>query len=127
MRTWLSSSRGNALLAWLAAAAYVVAALWPHWFQRRIPLVGLRGLGDLHVGVPLSAAALLLAVFLSVPAWTARDRLLICAGAALCLFLVVAYAVGASAALPFAFIGGNILRESRHAGPRSSPLWAETQ
>jgi hypothetical protein len=39
---------------------------------------------------------------------------------------VVAYAVGASAALPFAFIGGNILREARTARARSSPLWAET-
>lgn len=127
MRHRLSSSRGNALLAWLAAAAYSAAAVWPHWFGAPIALQGLRGLGDLHMGVPLTAVALGLAVFLSVPAWTTRDRLLVCAGVALCLFAVVTYAVGASAALPFAFIGGNILRESRHAGPRSSPLWAETQ
>lgn len=127
MRHWLSSSRGNALLAWLAGLAYAAAALWPSWFGSPIPLQGLRALGDRHVGVPLTAVALALAVFLSVPAWTTRDRLLVCAGAALCLFAVVAYAVGASAALPFVFIGGNILRESRHAGPRSSPLWAETQ
>jgi len=31
-----------------------------------------------------------------------RDRLLVCAGASLCLFAVVTYALGASAALPFA-------------------------
>lgn len=127
MRHWLSSSRGNAWLAWLAAGAYAAAAAWPHWFGGPIALQGLRALGDLHVGVPLTTVALGLAVFLSVPAWTTRDRLLVCAGASLCLFAVVVYAVGASAALPFAFIGGNILRESRHAGPRSSPLWAETQ
>jgi hypothetical protein len=127
MRRWLSSWKGNALLAWLAAVAYGAAALWPHVFGGRIPLVGLRGLGDVHVGVPLLLATLAIAVFLSVPRWTSRDRLLVCAGASLCLFAVVAYAVGASAALPFAFIGGNLLRENRSPGARRSPLWAETQ
>ncbi|MBC5784092.1 hypothetical protein H8N03_14160 [Ramlibacter sp. USB13] len=127
MRRWPASWRGNASLAWLAVAAYAAAAAWPHLAGHPIPLLGLRSLSNVHVGVPLVFATLALAVFLSVPAWTTRDRMLVCAGAALCLFAVVAYAVGASAALPFAFIGGNILRESRHPGPRSSPLWAETQ
>ena len=126
MRNWLSSWKGNALLAWLAVLAYGAAAAWPWIAGHAIPLLGLRSLGDLHVGVPLLLVTLALAVFLSVPGWTTRDRMLVCAGASLCLFAVVTYAVGASAAMPFAFIGGNILRESRHSGPRSSPLWAET-
>jgi len=127
MRHWLSSWKGNALLAWLAVAAYTVAAAWPHVSGGAIPLLGLRGLADGHVGVPLVLAAFVLAVFLSVPRWQSRDRRLVCAGASLCLFLVVVYAVGASAALPFAFIGGNLLRETRVHRARSSPLWAETQ
>lgn len=126
MRHWLSSWKGNALLAWLAVAAYGAAAAWPWIAGHPIPLLGLRALGNLHVGVPLVLVTLALAVFLSVPGWTTRDRMLVCAGASLCLFAVVTYAVGASAAMPFAFIGANILRESRHSGPRSSPLWAET-
>jgi hypothetical protein len=120
------SWKGNALLAWLAAAAYAAATTWPHVVGGAIPLVGLRGLAAPVFGLPLTGAAIALAVFLSVPAWTTRDRLLVCAGASLALFAFVCYAVGASAALPFAFIGGNILRETRRTHPRS-PLWAETQ
>ena len=127
MRRWLSSRKGDALLAWLAVLAYAAAALWPQVTGHAIPLLGLRRLGDVHVGLPLVSAAFALALFLSVPAWATRDRLLICAGASLCLFVVVAYAVGASAAIPFAFIGGNLLRETRVHRARSSPLWAETQ
>jgi len=127
MRHRMSSWKGNAVLAWLAVAVYGAAALWPHVFDGPIPLLGLRGLGDAHIGLPLALVTLALAVFLSVSAWSTRDRLLVCAGASLCLFAVVAYGVAASAALPFAFIGGNILRESRHAGRRHSPIWAETQ
>lgn len=127
MRRWLSSWKGNALLAWLAAVAYSAAALWPHRFAGELPFAGLRSLGDARLGAPLALATLALAVFLSVPSWSSRDRLLVCAGASLCLFVVVAYAVGASAALPFVFIGANILREVRQAPPRPSPLWAETQ
>ena len=127
MRRWLTSWKGNALLAWLATVAYAAAALWPHLLPGEIPLLGLRALSAVHVGAPLTLAALACAVFLSVPSWTTRDRLLVCAGAALCLFAVVTYAVGASAALPWVFIGGNILRESRVPDRRSSPLWAETQ
>ncbi len=127
MRRWLVSHKGNALLAWLAAFAYGIAALWPHVFAAPLPLLGLRGLSDLHLGIPLTVVGVALALFLSVPAWTSRDRLLVCAGAALALFVFVSFAVAASAALPFAFIGGNILRESRGHRARSSPLWAETQ
>ena len=123
MKTW----SGNAVLAWLAVAAFATASLWPHVFEGPLPLVGLRALADLRVGVPLAACALALAVFLSVPAWNSRDRLLVCAGASLCLFGVVAYAVGASVALPFALVGGNILRETRRPPVRASQLWAETQ
>lgn len=127
MKQRLTSWNGNALLAWLAAFAFGAAALWPRAFGADIPLVGLRALSDLRLGVPLVAAALAMAVFLSVPRWTTRDALLVCAGASLCLFAVVTYAVGASAALPFVFIGGNILREARSARARPVPHWAETQ
>jgi hypothetical protein len=127
MRRWLWSWKGNALLAWLAALVYAAATAWPHVFDGPIPLLGLRALGNPHLGVPLLAVTLAIAVFLSRPGWTSRDRLLVCAGAALCLFAVVAYAVAPSAALPFAFIGGNLLRENRGTGARRSPLWAETQ
>ena len=127
MRRWMSSWKGNALLAWLAAVAYAAAAIWPNVFGAPIPLVGLRALAAPMLGPPLAMAAIALAVFLSVSAWTTRDRLLVCAGAALALFVFVCFAVGASAALPFAFIGGNILRETRRTPRRASPLWAETQ
>lgn len=127
MRHWLSSAKGNALLAWLAVVAYAAATLWPHAFGGPIPLLGLRALSELRVGLPLTLVSFALAVFLSVPRWATRDRLLVCSGASLCLFLVVAYAVGPSAALPFAFIGGNLLRETRVHRARTSPLWAETQ
>lgn len=123
IKTWI----GNAALAWLAVAAFALAALWPHVFGREVALVGLRALGDVHIGAPLVLVALALAVFLSVRSWSTRDRLLVCAGASLCLFAVVTYAVGASAALPFALIGGNILREVRSAPARHSRIWAETQ
>lgn len=126
MRRWLSSRKADALLAWLATLAYAAAALWPQVTGRAIPLLGLRSLGDPHVGLPLVLATFALALFLSVPGWASRDRLLLCAGAALCLFVVVAVAVGVSAAIPFAFIGGNLLRETRSHRARSSPLWAET-
>ena len=123
LKTW----NGNALLAWLAVAAFACAALWPHLFAGEIPLLGLRGLSDARVGLPLVLCTLALALFLSVPAWTTRDRLLVCAGVALCLFGVVTYAVGASVALPFALVGGNLLRESRARADHSTPHWAETQ
>jgi hypothetical protein len=126
VRRW-TSWRGNALLAWLAGMAYAAATAWPHVFGNAIPLLGLRGLAAPVLGLALTLAAIALALFLSVPAWTTRDRLLVCAGASLALFVFVCYAVGVSAALPFAFIGGNILRETRRTPPRSSPLWAETQ
>lgn len=127
MKHWIRCWNGNALLAWLAVAGFAAAALWPHLFGGEIPLVGLRGLSDVHVGAPLVIVSLAMAVFLSVPAWAGRDSLLVCAGASLCLFAVVTYVVGASAALPFALIGGNILREHRAARVRTPPLWAETR
>lgn len=127
MARWLNSWNGNALLAWLAVAAFATATLWPHVVGGNIPLPGLRGLGDAHVGVPLLLASFALALFLSRRSWISRDRQLVCAGASLCLFVVIVYAVGAAAALPFAFIGANLLRETRRGRARSSPLWAETQ
>ena len=127
MARWSKSWNGNALLAWLAVTAFAVATLWPHVAGSPIPLIGLRALSDARMGVPLLACALALAVFLSRPAWITRDRRLVCGGAALCLFAVVTYAMGLAVALPFAFIGGNLLREARQGRTRSAALWAETQ
>lgn len=127
MAQWLKSWSGNALLAWLAVAAFAAAAVWPHVFGGDIPLLGLRGLSDPRIGLPLVLCALAIAVFLSVPTWATRDPLLVCAGVSLCLFAVITYAVGASAALPFAFIGANLLREAGTRRERASPPWAETQ
>lgn len=121
------SWNGNALLAWFAALAFAAAAAWPRFFGSDIPLVGLRALSDLRLGVPLAGVSVALALFLSLRRWATRDALLVCAGASLCLFAVVTYAVGASVAMPFAFIGGNLLRESRSTRAQPAPHWAETQ
>lgn len=123
IRSW----NGNALLAWFAAAAFALATLWPHVAGDPFPLIGLRALSDARMGLPLLLCALALAVFLSRPAWTSRDRRLVCAGASLCLSAVVTYAIGAAVALPFAFIGANLLREALQGRTRSAALWAETQ
>lgn len=127
MARWTRSWNGNALLAWLAVAAFTLATLWPHVAGDPIPLIALRALSDARMGVPLLLCSLALALFLSRPAWTSRDRRLVCAGASLCLFAAVTYAAGAAVALPFAFIGGNLLREARQGRTRSAALWAETQ
>jgi hypothetical protein len=127
MRRLLVSRHANALLAWLATLSYGTAAMWPHVSDLPQPLLGLRGLADLHLGIPLTLVSAALALFLSVPAWRSRDRLMVCAGASLAFCAFVGFAVAASAAVPFAFIGVNILRQSRGHRARSSPLWAETQ
>jgi hypothetical protein len=56
-----------------------------------------------------------MAVFLSIPPLLSRERLLICAGFSLCLFLVVAFYASMAAAVIFAFVGANIIRENRRA------------
>ncbi|MBK6006116.1 hypothetical protein JJB11_08405 [Ramlibacter ginsenosidimutans] len=127
MRRWLASRHASAMLAWLATLAYGVAALWPHLSDLPQPLRGLRMLADPHLGIPLTLVSAVLALFLSVPGWQSRDRLLVCAGASLAFCAFVAFAVAASAAVPFAFIGAIILRDVRGHRARSSPLWAETQ
>jgi hypothetical protein len=124
---WIKSWNGNALLAWLAVVAFAMATVWPHVAGEPIPLIGLRALADARMGVPLLLCTLALAVFLSRRAWISRDRRLVCGGASLCLFAVVTYAMGAAVALPFAFIGANLLREARLGRTRSAALWAETQ
>lgn len=111
MKPWV----GSAPLAWLAVAGAIMAVSWPYLFGSVIPLPGLRGLSAPMVGGPLAAAALAMAVFLSIPSLLSRDRLLICAGASLALFaLVVVYASPVFAGL-FAFIAGNSIREAKRA------------
>jgi len=102
---------GSAPLAWLAAIGFFIAVSWPHFSESALPLVGLRSLTAPHVGWPLTVATLIMALFLSFPRILSRDRLLICAGFSLCLFLVVTFYVSPVAALMLGFIAANIIRD----------------
>ena len=74
--------------------------------------MGLRNLTAPHVGWPLTVVTLIMALFLSAPSVLSRDRLLICAGFSLCLYLVVTFYVSMVAPLLLLFIGVNIIREA---------------
>ncbi len=74
--------------------------------------MGLRNLTAPHIGWPLTLITLIMALFLSFPNILSRDRLLICAGFSLCLYLVVTFYVSMVAPLMFLFIGVNIIREA---------------
>src|SRR5688572_30266467 len=100
---------GSAPLAWLAAMGSILAAAWPHLFGAEVPLPGLQSLSSPGVGWPLAVASLAMAVFLSFPRLLSRDRLLVCAGIALCLSAVIVVYVSPIFAVVFAFIAGNIL------------------
>ena len=56
-----------------------------------------------------------MAIFLSVPRFLSRDRLLICAGVALCLFGVIVVYVSPVFASVFGLIAGNIIREAKRS------------
>jgi hypothetical protein len=111
---------GNALLAWMSVAGFLVAVSWPRFFPSELPLPGLRNLSAAHVGWPLVLVALAIAVFLSVPGWLSKERLLICAGFSICVFLGVAFYVSPVAAILFLFIGANLVRENLAAGRQRS-------
>jgi len=104
---------GSAPLAWLAAVGALIAVSWPHFFGAEVPLPGLRSLSAPSVGWPLAVASLAMATFLSLPQLLSKDRLLVCAGVALCLFAVLVVYVSPVFALVFAFIAGNIIREAK--------------
>ena len=112
--------KGNALLAWMSVAGFLVAVSWPHFFPSELPLPGLRNLSAAHVGWPLVLVALAMAVFLSVPGWLSKERLLICAGFSFCVFLGVAFYVSPVAAILFLFIGANLVRENMATGRQRS-------
>ena len=103
---------GSAPLAWVAAMGYFVAVSWSHVSDSELPLLGLRSLTAPRVGWPLTIATLIMALFLSFPTILSRDRLLICAGFSLCLFVVVTFYVSPVAALLLGFIAANIIRET---------------
>jgi len=107
MKPW----KGNAPLAWIAGLGFLIAVCWPHFSESELPLAGLRNLAAPHIGWPLTVVTLIMALFLSLPSVLSRDRLLICAGFSLCLFLVVTFYVSPVAALILGFIGANIIRE----------------
>jgi hypothetical protein len=104
---------GSAPLAWLMFLGALVAAAWPSLFGTPVPLPGLAALSAPAAGWPVAAVALALALFLSMPRLLTRERLLVCAGAAFCVFAAMAFYVSAAAGLLFALIGGNLLRETR--------------
>jgi len=110
---------GNAPLAWIAALGFFVAVSWPHFSETELPLLGLRNLTAPHIGWPLTLITLIMALFLSFPSILSRDRLLICAGFSLCLYLVVTFYVSMVAPLMLLFIGVNIIREA--GKPNSAP------
>ena len=103
---------GSAPLAWIATLGFFIAVSWPHFSETELPLMGLRNLTAPHVGWPLTVVTLIMALFLSIPSLLSRDRLLICAGFSLCLYLVVTFYVSMVAPLIFLFIGVNIVREA---------------
>ncbi len=103
---------GNAPLAWVAALGFFIAVSWPHFSKTELPLIGLRNLTAPHIGWPLTLITLIMALFLSFPSILSRDRLLICAGFSLCLYLVVTFYISLIAPLMLLFIGVNIIREA---------------
>jgi len=107
---------GNAPLAWVAALGFFIAVSWPHLSETELPLIGLRNLAAPIVGWPLAVVTLIMALFLSFPSILTRDRLLICAGFSLCLYLVVTFYVSPVAPLLLLFIGVNLIRESSQSG-----------
>ena len=109
---------GSAPLAWVAVIGFLVAVSWSRFSDTELPLMGLRGLAAPHVGWPLTVVTLIMALLLSFPSILSRDRLLVCAGFSLCLFLVVTFYVSPVAALLLGFIAANIIREN--AKPKSA-------
>jgi hypothetical protein len=107
---------GNAPLAWIAALGFLLAVSWPYFFESELPLAGLRNLTAPGIGWPLSVVSFVMALFLSFPRFLSRDRLLVCAGFSLCLYLVVSFYVSPVVPLMFLFIGVNIIRESGKPG-----------
>ena len=111
-RKMIKPFNGNAPLAWVATIGFVIAASWPDLSESELPLMGLRGVTAPLVGWPLTIVTFIMAVFLSLPRFLSRERLLVCAGFSLCLFLVVAFHVSPVAGLLLGFIAANIIRQS---------------
>ena len=107
--------KGTAPLAWVAAVAFLFAAWWPHYSDSALPLVGLRNLTHPLIGWPLTVVTLAMALFLSVPGFLTRERLLIGAGFSFCLFVVTAFYASPVAAAVFIFVAANLVREARLA------------
>jgi hypothetical protein len=95
----------------------VAAAAWPSLAGSEFPLVGLRPLADPRAGWPLVGATVALAAFLSAPRLHSRRTLLACAVVALALFLATVLFIAPAAALVFAFLTGNLVRENWRPKP----------
>jgi hypothetical protein len=105
--------KGNALLAWVAAVAFLFAAGWPSYSDSELPLIGLQSLANPLVGWPLTLVTSVMALLLSFPSFHTRERLLISAGFSFCLFMVTAFYASPVAAVVFVLIGANLIRENK--------------
>jgi hypothetical protein len=105
--------KGNAPLAWVATLAFSLAASWRYYSESEFPLIGLRNLVNPQIGWPLALVTLALAMFLSFPNLLSKERMLICAGFSFGLFVATVFYASPVAGIIFAFIGANLVRESR--------------
>jgi hypothetical protein len=105
--------KGNAPLAWIAAAAFFFAASWPRYSDSALPLVGLEGLTNPLAGWPLTLVTAAMALLLSFPGFLTKERLLISAGFSFCLFVVTAFYASPAAAVVFVLLGASLVRDAR--------------
>lgn len=103
----------NAFLAWFSAAGFAFASAWPFFSDQPVPFLGLRGFSDPAIAWPLVLLTASLAVFLSMPRFHTRARLVACIFFSFGLFMAIAFLASPVAPMLLAFISGNLFRETR--------------
>ena len=106
---------GNAILAWISAAAFAFATAWAQFADTPIGFAGLREFGPPALAWSVVLVTALMALFLSLPRLHTRARLVACSAFSFLLFMVVAFFTSPVAAMLLAFISGNLFRETRLA------------
>ncbi len=81
----MKPSRSDLLLYWVAVVALGAAIAWPRIYGTEIPAPGLRTFSHSEYAVLMWLSVAGAAIWLSVPRWITRDRLLIFAGVMGCL------------------------------------------